>query len=213
MKLLGGCRRDHKSVTSVQGEVLSDYFDGELFRRLNSETMNKWVESEDIIVFLTMSSDGFEVFRDRKGAKDSWPVAFLSLTLNPNIDSELQTPYSPHLSLEVTIPSFSIHSWSHLSKTSGSWRPVSTLDAAMDKTEDCVHTYCSLPPIGRVPESSWASVVTMPSSHTASARNPPHLSRNIVTTISYQTDTNFTSSRLARRKWFLDCYGAALSTQ
>lgn len=50
--------------------------------------MRAWVPTEELSVFLTVSYDGFEVFKDRKEKKETWPVTFVNLNLEPKYRSQ-----------------------------------------------------------------------------------------------------------------------------
>lgn len=82
-QLYEGCRRAHDSVSSTPSSTLFDYYDGALFRRIYGQRLSDWNQDDDIYVFMTMSTDGFEVFKTRDGAKSSWPIMFTLLNLEP----------------------------------------------------------------------------------------------------------------------------------
>ena len=80
-QLMDGCDRAKAAVMSDPPEFFSDYYDGELFRRLHSSTMSNWNPDEELVVFLSMSTDGFEVFKERNISKEAWPLAFRILNI------------------------------------------------------------------------------------------------------------------------------------
>lgn len=80
-QLLDGCRRAQRAVKERNPFILFDYYDGSLFRRKHARRMRDWNEESDIIVFLTMSTDGFEIFRERRKPRTTWPLLFLGLNL------------------------------------------------------------------------------------------------------------------------------------
>lgn len=84
VQLFERCKRAIDAVRAPSGDRIADYYDGLLFRKLHGEKMRRWDDIKEITVFMTMSSDGFEVFKGRNGKKDAWPVSFVILNLQPS---------------------------------------------------------------------------------------------------------------------------------
>ena len=81
-----GCTSAEASLQSPCDDYLYDYYDGSLFRRLHCSKMAAWKEDDEIVIFLTMSSDGFGICKERGTQKTSWPVVFVIL----NQDHEMR---------------------------------------------------------------------------------------------------------------------------
>jgi len=84
-EIFEGCKRARQSVSLPQREIFSDYYDGNLFRNLHGEKSSQWNEENEINIFLTFSSDGFELFQGRGTAHQSWPLAFTILNFNVHL--------------------------------------------------------------------------------------------------------------------------------
>ena len=77
--LMSGCEKAKRAVREEECQVLYDFYDGGLFKTKYKEMMEKWNQNTELHVFLTFSSDGFEEFSTRKGARSAWPLSFIVL--------------------------------------------------------------------------------------------------------------------------------------
>lgn len=80
--IMDGCDRAKRAMQEESPDVLYDYYDGDTFRRLHGDRMINWDRGKEIVVFLSLSSDGFEVNRGRDKAQTAWPVTTTILNLN-----------------------------------------------------------------------------------------------------------------------------------
>lgn len=81
-QIMMGCRRARRSMLEGSPTTLFDYYDGTFFRRMHGKRMEQWDERREIFVFLTMSSDGFDLFKERGKKRSAWPVIFMLLNLD-----------------------------------------------------------------------------------------------------------------------------------
>ena len=81
-----GCTSAKASLQSPCDDYLHDYYEGFLFRRLQDSKMAAWKENDEIMIFLTMSSHGFPIFKERGTRRTVWPVVLVIL----NQDHEMR---------------------------------------------------------------------------------------------------------------------------
>ena len=81
-QLFEGCMRANRAVSESIPTTFFDYFDGDLFRRLYGEQLRVWDEREELYVFITLSTDGFEVFKGRRKTRTAWPIVFSVLNFD-----------------------------------------------------------------------------------------------------------------------------------
>lgn len=62
-QILEGCSRAQRSALDASSSTMYDYYDGTLFQRKFGKLMKEWNEERELFVFLTMSSDEFEIFK------------------------------------------------------------------------------------------------------------------------------------------------------
>ena len=68
-QLTDSCRRAKRAVTDRDFDTLYDFYDGALFRRKYRQYLWNWDEEQELYVFLTFSSDGFEEIGGHRGPR------------------------------------------------------------------------------------------------------------------------------------------------
>lgn len=76
-----GCHKAQKAMLDPPTPFLLDYYDGSSFLRRFGSLIRWWKAPEQIVVFTTMSTDGFEVFEGRTQTRTASPITFMILNL------------------------------------------------------------------------------------------------------------------------------------
>ncbi|CAN8070513.1 unnamed protein product [Agarophyton chilense] len=80
-QLIQGCRRAQTANRECYPEILFDFYDGTSFRCKHGQEIRFWNEEPALIVFLTMSTDWFEIIREKRKTRTIWPLVFTILNL------------------------------------------------------------------------------------------------------------------------------------
>ena len=80
-ELLEGFKRACSSVSKSSSDIISDFTDGTSFRDSFTDLLQTADQENELIVFLSLSTDGFEVFSGSEGEHSCWPVIFNILNL------------------------------------------------------------------------------------------------------------------------------------
>lgn len=82
-ELMNGCHRAKRAMEINEPDVLIDYYDGIELRKKHRSKMIQWDEKTELFVFLSFTSDGFEIFKSSGSISRSfWPTMLNILNLD-----------------------------------------------------------------------------------------------------------------------------------
>lgn len=75
-----GFERANHSVQHSGGELIMAFNDGETFRKLYGFRIDGWYLDDEVSIFTTFYTDGFEIWDGRMNSRDTW--RFILIIIN-----------------------------------------------------------------------------------------------------------------------------------